>query len=66
MKIKEEYLDLRISFNRQDEIVRFIDKGLYPFMYNKGLQWLFEEEIVCEICKTEICLCPNFKIKRKK
>ncbi len=56
MKIKQEYLDLKISFNRKDEIVRFIEPGLYPFMYNRGLEWLFEEETKEELedSKTKI------------
>lgn len=44
LKIKKEYLDLRFSFNGTDHIARFVDPLLYPYLYKRGLEFIFEEE----------------------
>lgn len=46
MKLKEQYRDLDICFMNKRYIAKFIPESLYPIMINKGLSYLFEEEIV--------------------
>ncbi len=46
MKLKEQYRDLDICFMNKRYIAKFIPKSLYPLMIDRGLSYLFEEEIV--------------------
>lgn len=49
MKLKEQYRDLDICFMNKRYIAKFIPESLYPIMVNKGLSYLFEEEVIEEI-----------------
>jgi hypothetical protein len=42
MKVKVEYLDTKICFLGRDQIVRFIEPGLYPRMIKDGFDYMFE------------------------
>jgi hypothetical protein len=56
LKLKDEYIDMAISHPMTGKIValRFLDKEEYIILYNKGLEILFEKEILEEkIKKTE-------------
>lgn len=50
MKIKEENLDLNIScpFTGKHLWVRELDPLSYEHYYNKGYQWLFEDDAIEE------------------
>jgi hypothetical protein len=56
LKIKYECLDMRIScpLTKKEVYVRFVDPELYNIYYNRGYDFIFEEEI--EIIEPEITI----------
>jgi len=60
IKLKEEFINtlIYVPFENRDILGKFIDTGLYPYMYKKYPEFF---DLVCDKCEDKKCKCKKNK-----